>query len=67
MDIKETISLSDAAELLGLESFRNVKHLIRKGLLRSFQSRFSRNARVLESEVQELCKLEEVYNGRRDS
>lgn len=64
IDIKETMSLSDAAEVLGLDSFRHVKALIKRGLLRKFKSKFSRNARVLASEVQELCQLEEeVSNG----
>jgi len=67
VDIKETLSLSDAAEVLGLESFRHVKALIKRGLLRSFKSKFSRNARVLSSEVQELCQLEEEVKDVRDS
>lgn len=67
VDIKETMSLSDAAEVLGLDSFRHVKSLIKRGLLRSFKSKFSRNARVLASEVQELCQLEEEVRDVRDS
>ncbi len=60
VDIKQTISLSDAAKALGLKSFRNVKHLIKKGLLKAYKPKFSRNTRVLITEVEELAKMEEV-------
>lgn len=59
-DVTDTISLTEAADMLGLDGFRNVKHLIKKGLLRSFKTKFSNRHRVLRSEVKELAKVEEV-------
>ena len=63
MDIRDTVSLSEAAEMLGLDGFRNVKHLIKKGLLRSYKSKFSNRVRVSRAEVLTLTEVEEVTNG----
>jgi hypothetical protein len=61
-DIKlsETISLSKAATILGYDSFRSVKELIKRKKLKGYKTSFSRNTRVLKSEVDALTIMEEV-------
>ena len=60
MRISDTYSLSEAAEVLGFENFRNVNELIRKGFLKSYKTKFSRNKRVLRKEVEALTEVEEI-------
>ena len=61
-DIKlsETISLSEAAVILGYDSFRSVKELIKRKKLKGYKTTFSRNTRVLKNEVDALTIMEEV-------
>ena len=58
--LKDTVSLTQAADMLGFDSFRAVKELIRKGHLKSYRLKFNRNQRVLRKEVEALTILEEV-------
>ena len=60
MDIKSTMSLSEAAEALGFSSFRQVNTLIKKGLLDSFITKWSIRKRVCKKQVEELTKLERI-------
>jgi hypothetical protein len=56
----ETLSLSEAARVLKFDSFRSVNELIRTKKLRAFKTPFSRNKRVLKSELEALTVMEEV-------
>lgn len=60
LDIKSTLSLSEAAETLGFKSFRQVNVLIKKGLLSPFKSKWSNNKRVSKLEVENLAKVEKI-------
>ena len=60
MDIKSSLSLSEAANILGFASFRQVNALIKKGLLDSFISKWSTRKRVCKKQVEELSKLEKI-------
>ena len=60
LDIKSTLSLSEAAEALGFKSFRQVNVLIKKGLLSPFKSKWSNNKRVSKLEVENLAKVEKI-------
>lgn len=64
MDIKSTLSLSEAAEILGFQSFRQVNALIKKGLLDPFVTKWSIRKRVSKKQVEELTKLEKINYGR---
>lgn len=58
--LDETLSLSEAALVLKFDSFRSINELIRKKKLKSFRTPFSRNKRVLKSEVEALTIMEEI-------
>ena len=57
--VVDTISLSEAATLLGFESFHGVKKLIRAGKLNAFRKKWSRNRVVLRSDVEKLAEVED--------
>jgi len=56
----ETVSLSEAAEILGLKSFRNVKTLIERGVLKGYRRQWSNRLRVSKEDVERLSLVEEV-------
>jgi len=56
----ETVSLSEAAEILGLKSFRNVKTLIERGVLKGYRRQWSNRLRVSKEDVEKLSLVEEV-------
>ena len=56
----ETISLSEAAEILGLKSFRNVKMLIERGVLKGYRRQWSNRTRVSKADVEDLSLVEEI-------
>jgi len=58
--LNETYSLTEAATKLGFDSFRSVKHLVKKGVLKSYKTKFSKYQRVLKKEVEALTELEEA-------
>ena len=57
----ETVSLSEAAEILGLKSFRNVKTLIERGVLKGYRRQWSNRLRVSKEDVERLSLVEEVF------
>jgi len=58
--LSDTYSLTEAASKLGFDSFRSVKHLVKKGVLKSYKTKFSKYQRVLKKEVEALTELEEA-------
>jgi hypothetical protein len=58
--LAETLSLSEAARILKFDSFRSVNELIKAKKLRAFKTPFSRNKRVLKSEIEVLTVMEEI-------
>jgi hypothetical protein len=58
--LADTLSLSEAARILKFDSFRSVNELIKAKKLRAFKTPFSRNKRVLKSEIEALTVMEEV-------
>lgn len=60
LDVRSTLSLSEAAEILGFKSFRQVNTLIKKGLLSPFKTKWSNNKRVSKLEVENLAKVEKI-------
>ena len=58
--LADTLSLSEAAMVLKFDSFRSVNELIKAKKLRAFKTPFSRNKRVLKSEVEALTVMEEI-------
>jgi hypothetical protein len=58
--LAETLSLSEAARILKFDSFRSVNELIKAKKLRAFKTPFSRNKRVLKSEIEALTVMEEI-------
>jgi len=56
----ETVSLSEAAEIFGLKSFRNVKTLIERGVLKGYRRQWSNRLRVSKEDVEKLSLVEEV-------
>jgi hypothetical protein len=60
LDVKSTLSLSEAAEILGFKSFRQVNSLIKKGFLSSFKTKWSNNKRVSKIEVENLAKVDKI-------
>jgi hypothetical protein len=58
--ISDTLSLTEAALMLKFDNFRGVSELIRNKKLRAFKTPFSRNKRVLKSEVEALTIMEEI-------
>jgi len=58
--LSDTYSLTEAATKLGFDSFRSVKHLVNKGILKSYKTKFSRYKRVLKADVEALTELEEA-------
>lgn len=62
--LRDTVSLTQAAEILGFDSFRAVNELIRKGFLKSYRLKFNRNKRVLRKDIEALTILEEIDETR---
>lgn len=58
--LADTLSLSEAARILKFDSFRSVNELIKAKKLRAFKTPFSRNKRVLKSEIEALTVMEEI-------
>lgn len=58
--LSETISLSEAAVILGYDSFRSVKELIKRKKLKGYKTSYSRNTRVLKSDIEKLTIMEEI-------
>jgi hypothetical protein len=58
--LAETLSLSEAARILKFDSFRSVNELIKAKKLRAFKTPFSRNKRVLKTEIEALTVMEEI-------
>lgn len=58
--LSDTYSLTEAATKLGFDSFRSVKHLVKRGVLKSYKTKFSKYQRVLKKEVEALTELEEA-------
>ena len=59
-EIGRYLSLSEAARILKFDSFRSVNELIKAKKLRAFKTPFSRNKRVLKSEIEALTVMEEI-------
>lgn len=58
--VDEIISLTEAAELLGLNSFRQVKTMIKNGHLKAYNKKWSKVKHVLKTDVIALREVEEA-------
>ena len=57
--VDDTISQSEAAEILGLPNFRSVSYLIRRGILKAYKKKWSKWNVVLRKDVLALKEVEE--------
>jgi len=58
--VDDTISLSEAAQILGLTSFRQVNKMIKNGHLKAYKKKWSDRKVVLRADVLALREVEEA-------